>query len=196
MCLGEFGPRGGLAAGQLGKVVVDRPTDILMLRCDLRIGRKYLSGSGQTRGGRQADLPLCPESHMIGLPIPAMVKSTCNAADTGDGGEHTLNLHLKIRQRVTQRRCHALGDNHIPAMPNSTFSIIPISTIDKGTVAAAPQGSCWRGERYAVTTDMTDSRVWRFKYRFVRSRPASLGYRRGSDNILFGEGCARLLHHS
>ena len=48
-------------------------------------------------------LPLCTDRHMIGLPIPAMVKSTCDATDTRNVGKHTLDLHLEIRQRVTQR---------------------------------------------------------------------------------------------
>ena len=48
-------------------------------------------------------LPFCTESHIIGLPIPAMVESTFNAVDTSKAGEHTLDFHLEIRQRVTQR---------------------------------------------------------------------------------------------
>jgi hypothetical protein len=48
-------------------------------------------------------LPLCSDSHIIGLPIPAMVESTLHAIDTGNADEHTLDFHLEIRQRVTQR---------------------------------------------------------------------------------------------
>jgi hypothetical protein len=42
-------------------------------------------------------LPLGADGHVIGLPIPAMVKSTFDAIDTGDAGKHTLDFHLEIR---------------------------------------------------------------------------------------------------
>ena len=48
-------------------------------------------------------LPLCTDSHIIGLPIPAVVKSTFDATDTRNAGEHTLDFYLEIRQRVTHR---------------------------------------------------------------------------------------------
>jgi hypothetical protein len=48
-------------------------------------------------------LPLCTDSQIIGLPIPTMVESTFDAIDTSNAGEHTLDFHLEIRQRVTQR---------------------------------------------------------------------------------------------
>jgi hypothetical protein len=48
-------------------------------------------------------LPSCTDSHIVGLPIPAVVKSTFNTNDTGNAGEYTLDFHLKIRRRVTQR---------------------------------------------------------------------------------------------
>src|SRR5271168_4096923 len=56
-------------------------------------------------------LPSCTGGHIVGLPIPAMVKSTLDANDSRNVGEHALDFHLKIRQRVAQRRCHAKG-NH------------------------------------------------------------------------------------
>jgi hypothetical protein len=45
-----------------------------------------------------------------------MVKGTGDRADTRNAGEHTLDFHLEIRQRVTQRRCHAQGDEHVPRL--------------------------------------------------------------------------------
>jgi hypothetical protein len=58
-------------------------------------------------------LPLRIDSHIVGLPIRAMVKSTFDAVDTRNTGEHTLDFHLEIRQRLTHRRRHTKGDNHI-----------------------------------------------------------------------------------
>src|SRR5258708_21949105 len=48
-------------------------------------------------------LSLCAGSHIIGSPIPAVVKGTFDATDTRNAGKHALDLHLEIRQRMTQR---------------------------------------------------------------------------------------------
>jgi hypothetical protein len=48
-------------------------------------------------------LPLSTDGHVIGSPIPAMVERALDAADTRNPGEHALDFHLEIWERVAQR---------------------------------------------------------------------------------------------
>src|ERR1700738_1355447 len=46
-------------------------------------------------------LPFCSGSHVIGFPIPAVVKGTFDVSETRNVGEYALDLHLEIWERVT-----------------------------------------------------------------------------------------------